>query len=116
MSCNQKVNRVIPMVITPEAAKDFELEGQISQVRIGGIPQLVHYVPCNQAAYDAYMQPLNAELKTAERAKRCAVPGKHGKLVRCPDNTDCDHCPYGYDRDDCKPSVVSLEALEESGL
>ena len=112
MPINQEKTRVIPMVVSSDAVADLGLGGRVSQTHIGGVPQLVHFVPVDdEAVYKTYMQPLNAELKAAERAKRGLVPGKDGKLIRCPDGTDCNQCPYGYGPGKCKPFIISLDDL-----
>lgn len=115
MSINQGKNPVIPLVVSPEAVRSFNLNGKVCEEKIGGVPHLVHFVPCTGEVRDAYMRPLQVELKEAERQKRCPVRGKHGKLIRCPDGTKCYPCPYGNDPDNRMPMTVSLDKMMDSG-
>lgn len=65
-------------------------------------------VPVTEEIYRAYKQPLWAEHKRKERAKRCQISNGRGRLKRCED--DCSQCPY-----ERNGSILSLDCFEETG-
>lgn len=63
------------------------------------------------------------EQKEMNRNSRCSACGKNGKLIRCPEENDCDECPYAAKDSQGNPqpgertgSVLSLDAFEEMGI
>lgn len=70
-------------------------------------------VEVSEAVYREYKRPDRAERKRKQRMWRCLVPREKAKksfLKRC--TKKCSECPYGVQ---AKNSVVSLDALKESG-
>ena len=84
-------NYLIPMEVTKETIKDFNLDGsQVVPAKIGNkiVPAIM--IPATKEQYDAHMQPLWAEMKREERRLRCTVSAGDGKLKRC--ELDCKAC------------------------
>ena len=63
-------------------------------------------VPATKDQYEAYMQPLWAEMKREERSRRCMVSDGRGKLKRCEE--DCKNCEKMKEG-----ATLSLEAFFE---
>jgi hypothetical protein len=102
---NQKY--LIPMEITKETIKDFNLDSsQVIPAKIGNKIVSAIMVPATKEQYDAYMQPLWAEIKREERSRRCTVSDGKGKLKRC--ELDCKACEKMKDG-----APLSLESFFE---
>ena len=88
-SDNQKY--FIPMEVTNETIKDFNLDSsQIVPAKIGNKMVSAIMVPATKEQYEAFMQPLWAEMKCEERSRRCTVSDGKGKTKRC--EGDCKKC------------------------
>ena len=88
-SDNQKY--FIPMEVTKETIKDFNLDSsQVVPAKIGNKIVSAIMVPATKEQYEAFMQPLWAEMKREERSRRCTVSDGKGKLKRC--ELDCKSC------------------------
>ena len=88
-SDNQKY--FIPMEVTKETIKDFNLDSsQVVPAKIGNKMVSAIMVPATKEQYEAFMQPLWAELKREERSRRCTVSDGKGKTKRC--DGDCKKC------------------------
>lgn len=86
---NQKY--FIPMEVTKETIKDFNLDSsKVVPAKIGNKIVSAIMIPATKEQYDAYMQPLWAEIKREERTRRCTVSDGKGKLKRC--ELDCKSC------------------------
>lgn len=104
-SYNQKY--FIPMEVTKETIKDFNLDGsQVVPAKIGNKIVSAIMIPVTKEQYDAYMQPLWAEIKREERGRRCTVSDGKGKLKRC--ELDCKSCEKMKDG-----APLSLESFFE---
>ncbi len=104
-SDNQKY--FIPMEVTKETIKDFNLDGsQVVPAKIGNKIVSAIMIPATKEQYDAYMQPLWAEIKREERGRRCTVSDGKGKLKRC--ELDCKSCEKMKDG-----APLSLESFFE---
>ena len=104
-SDNQKY--FIPMEVTKETIKDFNLDvSKVVKAKIGNkiVPAIM--IPATKEQYDAYMQPLWAEMKREERSRRCMVSNGRGKLKRC--DSDCKKCENMK-----KGATLSIEAFFE---
>lgn len=105
----------VPLEVTPEAARDFGIDP--SKVRwklIGNKKFRVVPILATKEVYDEYMRPIWSELKREARERRCVVPGKGGRLIRCPDSRSCTSCPH-YQRinlEDNRPSSVEQMVLQ----
>lgn len=69
-------------------------------------------VPGTKEQYDAIMADYSREFKAEDRDKRCAVPGKDGKLIRCPECNKCTECSYYYTRENYGTVTFSDLATE----
>ena len=88
-SDNQKY--FIPMEVTNETIKDFNLDSsQVVPAKIGNKMVSAIMVPATKEQYEAFMQPLWAEMKREERSRRCTVSDGKGKTKRC--EGDCKKC------------------------
>lgn len=73
--------------------------------------------------WSLYARSFWSGLKRDDRADRCSVRGKNGKAIRCPDENDCDECPY-VEQDpkgnlrsgERTGGVLSLEFFKEMGV
>lgn len=92
---NKENEVLIPMITTIEAALDFGYSrSDIRMWRVGNRTLPVILVPGTQEQYEAYINSFVREFKEEDRDKRCQIPGKNGKLIRCPDEKKCRECPY----------------------
>ena len=104
-SDNQKY--FIPMEVTKETIKDFNLDSsQVVPAKIGNKIVSAIMVPATKEQYEAFMQPLWAEIKREERSRRCTVSDGKGKLKRC--ELDCKACEKMKDG-----APLSLESFFE---
>ena len=104
-SDNQKY--FIPMEVTKETIKDFNLDSsQVVPAKIGNKIVSAIMVPATKEQYEAFMQPLWAEMKREERSRRCTVSDGKGKLKRC--ELDCKSCEKMKDG-----APLSLESFFE---
>ena len=104
-SDNQKY--FIPMEVTKETIKDFNLDSsQVVPAKIGNKIVSAIMVPATKEQYEAFMQPLWAEMKREERSRRCTVSDGKGKLKRC--ELDCKACEKMKDG-----APLSLESFFE---
>ena len=102
---NQKY--LIPMEVTKETIKDFNLDrSQVVPARIGNKIVSAIMIPATKEQYEAYMRPLWAEMKREERSRCCAVRDGNGKLKRC--ELDCKTCKKMKDG-----APLSLESFFE---
>lgn len=106
---NQKY--LIPMEVTKETIKDFNLDSsQVIPAKIGNKIVSAIMIPATQEQYEAYMRPIWADMKREERSRRCMVSNGKGKLKRC--DGDCKKCDRMKDG-----AALSLESFfEENGL
>lgn len=104
-SDNQKY--FIPMEVTKDTIKDFNLDSsQVVPAKIGNKIVSAIMVPATKEQYEAFMQPLWAEIKREERSRRCTVSDGKGKLKRC--ELDCKACEKMKDG-----APLSLESFFE---
>jgi hypothetical protein len=72
MSSHDNQKYFIPMEVTKETIKDFNLDSsQVVPAKIGNKIMSAIMVPATKEQYDAYMHPLWAEMKREERSRRC---------------------------------------------
>ena len=74
---------------TGKRVRVFFLEGEwvfYSQKDIDKLPEEV---------YDVLHRDSERQLIHMRRDGRCQVPGKRGKMIRCPEKNKCEKCPYG---------------------
>lgn len=91
MSNHDNQKYFIPMEVTKETIKDFNLDSsQVVPAKIGNKMVSAIMVPATKEQYEAFMQPLWAELKREERSRRCTVSDGKGKTKRC--DGDCKKC------------------------
>ncbi len=84
-------NYFIPMEVTIETIKDFNLDSsKVVPAKIGNKIVSAIMIPATKEQYDAYMQPLWAEMKREERSRRCTISDGNGKLKRC--ELNCKSC------------------------
>ncbi len=89
--CNINQKHLIPLEVTVETIKDFNLDSsQVVPAKIGNKIVSAIMIPATKEQYDAYMRPLWAEIKREERSRRCTVSDGSGKLKRC--ELDCKNC------------------------
>ena len=107
----------IPMVVTDETIRDFGIRTEdVTWTLIGDRKCRVVMVPCTEAQYKAYMQPIWREQKRDERDGRCRIPGRDGRLVRCGKNkAACDVCPYRENVIFEENKTASLSWMTETG-
>ena len=108
MSKNNKNQQYfIPMEVTKETIKDFNLDSSnVVPAKIGNKIVSAIMVPATKEQYEAFMQPLWAEIKREERSRRCTVSDGKGKLKRC--ELDCKACEKMKDG-----APLSLESFFE---
>lgn len=100
-------NYLIPMEVTKETIKDFNLDSsQVVPAKIGSKIVSAIMIPATKEQYEAYMQPLWAEMKREERSRRCTVSDGNGNLKRC--ELDCKACKKMKDG-----APLSLESFFE---
>lgn len=106
----------IPMIVTDEVICDFGFRKEdITWRRIGNRKCRVVMIDATETEYKAYMEPIWAEMKRQDRESRCMVPGKGGKLIRCPESCKCEGCPHFSEvcKEENRPA--SLSYLTEQG-
>ena len=104
-SDNQKY--FIPMEVNKDTIKDFNIDRlQVVPAKIGNKIVSAILVPATKEQYEAFMQPLWAEMKREERSRRCTGSDGKGKLKRC--ELDCKSCEKMKDG-----APLSLESFFE---
>jgi len=64
---NQKKEYRIPMEVTPETIREFELNPKdVTWTRIGNKPVKVVWVPCTEEEYYQFMRPIWRQMKNAQ--------------------------------------------------
>ena len=102
---NQKY--LIPMEVTKETIKDFNLDSsQVIPAKIGNKIVSAIMIPATKEQFEAYMRPIWAEIKREERSRRCKVSDGKGKLKRC--DAKCKNCDRMKEG-----TTLSLEAFFE---
>jgi len=85
----------IPMAVTDEVIRDFGIKPEdVTWRLIGNRKCRVVLVDATKEVYDEYMLTIWAEQKREDRESRCLVPGKNGKLIRCPESNKCANCSH----------------------
>lgn len=107
--------RYVPMIITKEQIKDWELDPKfVTYHRIGATLHLCYMVPIEEEKYPSYMADLKAEDKRRERERRCLIESpKTGQLIMCPESNRCYGCPNAGNPDMPKCSAISIDTLYE---
>ncbi|MCD8221258.1 MAG: hypothetical protein LUD07_03495 [Clostridiales bacterium] len=106
----------IPMVVTDEVIRDFGIKPEdVTWRRIGNRKCRVVMVDATEAEYKAYMEPIWAEQKRQNRESRCLVPGKGGKLIRCPESNKCEKCSHASEVCHEMNRPASLSFLVDEG-
>lgn len=106
----------IPMVVTNETIRDFEIKPEdITWRRIGNRKCRVVLVDVTEAEYRAYMAPIWSEIKREDRDGRCMVKGKNGKLIRCPESNRCEDCERFSEVCRERNKTTSLSFLVDEG-
>ena len=106
----------IPMEVTKETIEDYGLDPKdIVWKLIGNEKKRVYMVPATKEQYQNYMRDQWKAQKRKVRETRCKIPGKNGKLIRCPDSRKCEECERYHNvvKEENKPA--SLDALAEMG-
>lgn len=106
----------IPMIVTDDTIRDFGIRREdVTWKLIGNRKCRVALIPATKEDYLAYMEPVWAEMKRQDRESRCMVPGKGGKLIRCPESCKCEGCPHFSEvcKEENRPA--SLSYLTEQG-
>ena len=106
--------RYVPMIITKEQIKDWELDPKfVTYHRIGATLHLCYMVPIEEEKYPSYMADLKAEDKRRERERRCLIESpKTGQLIMCPESNRCYGCPNA-DKEHLITEPLSLDSLME---
>ena len=99
----------------------FEDDGVLSMAEIEGYPRRkvfdgkkkrwARLIPCSEAQARAFMHFVWNEQQAEIRRKRCMVRGKSGKLIRCPEERKCEHCPFFLDGTKEMYELASVEYL-----
>lgn len=107
MTKNDKETYLIPMEVTKETIKAFGIKKEdVVPAKIGNKIVSAIMVPATKEQYEAYMQPLWADMKREERSRRCIVSDGRGKIKRCEE--DCKICEKMKEG-----ATLSLEAFFE---
>ena len=69
----------------------------------------------NRAFAEYQWEHINNVHSSGYYSTRCMVPGQRKAFVRCKDTNKCSECPYGRTPETKQASLVSLDALVESG-
>ena len=73
-------------------------------------------VPGTKKQYDSSMADYSCQFKAEDRDKRCSVPGKSGKLIRCSECNKCSECRYYFTRENYGTVTFSdLATLGDDG-
>ncbi|MCD7741909.1 MAG: hypothetical protein LUI06_06890 [Ruminococcus sp.] len=110
---SQKQNKQyqIPMEVTNEIIHDFEIKPEdVTWRLVGNRKCRVVLVDVSKEVYDEYMRSVWAEQKRQDRESRCNIPGKNGKLIRCPESNKCANCSHASKvcRERNRPASLSL--------
>lgn len=104
----------------------FEDEGVLSMAEVERYPRCkvfdgkrkrwARLVPCSEAQARAFMHFVWNEQQAEMRKKRCMVRGKSGKLIRCPEERKCEHCPFFLDgtKEMYEPASVEYLVVNEA--
>lgn len=106
----------IPMAVTDEVIRDFGIKPEdVTWRLIGNRKCRVVLVDATKEVYDEYMRTIWAEQKREDRESRCLVPGKNGKLIRCPESNKCAN--YSHASKVCRERnrPASLSFLKDKG-
>lgn len=107
MSKTENQKYLIPMEVTSVAIKAYGIKKEdVVPAKIGNKIVSAIMVPATKEQYQAYMQPLWAEMKREERSRRCMVSDGRGKIKRCEE--DCKNCEKMKEG-----ATLSLEAFFE---
>ncbi|MCD8366616.1 MAG: hypothetical protein LUC48_01115 [Clostridiales bacterium] len=101
----------IPMAVTSETIRDFGIDPKdVTWRLIGNRKCRVVMVDATEEEYKAYLGPVWAEQKRQDRESRCLVPGKGGKLIRCPESNKCEKCSHASEvcREMNRPASLSF--------
>lgn len=114
ISANETQPVLIPVLIDMDSIKEHGriagMDGyKITMSRVCNRILPVVLVPGTKEQYDAIMSDYSREFKAEDRDKRCAVPGKDGKLIRCPDDRKCSECPFKEHYGNC--STITFSGL-----
>lgn len=86
-----KKTYLIPMEVTIETINAYSIKKEdVVPAKIGNKMVSAIMVPATKEQYEAFMQPLWAEMKREERSRRCTVSDGKGKIKRC--DGDCKKC------------------------
>jgi DNA-directed RNA polymerase specialized sigma24 family protein len=95
------------MEVTKETIKIFGIKKEdLVPAKIGNKIVSAIMIPATKDQYEAYMQPLWAEMKREERSRRCMVSDGRGKIKRC--ENYCKNCEKMKEG-----ATLSLEAFFE---
>ena len=104
----------------------FEDEGVLSMAEVERYPRCkvfdgkrkrwARLVPCSEAQARPFMHFVWNEQQAEMRKKRCMVRGKSGKLIRCPEERKCEHCPFFLDgtKEMYEPASVEYLVVNEA--
>ena len=104
----------------------FEDDGVLSMAEIEGYPRRkvfdgkkkrwARLIPCSEAQARAFMHFVWNGQQAEIRRKRCMVRGKSGKLIRCPEERKCEHCPFFLDgtKEMYEPASVEYLVVNEA--
>ena len=104
----------------------FEDEGFLSMAETKGYPRCkvfdgkkkrwARLIPCSEAQSLAFMHVVWNEQKATMRKERCMLRGKGGKLIRCPEERKCEHCPFFLDgtKEMYEPASVEYLVVNEA--
>jgi len=104
----------------------FEDDGVLSMAEIEGYPRRkvfdgkkkrwARLIPYSEAQARAFMHFVWNEQQAEIRRKRCMVRGKSGKLIRCPEERKCEHCPFFLDgtKEMYEPASVEYLVVNEA--
>jgi len=107
MTNTGKKTHLIPMEVTRETINAYSIKKEdVVPAKIGNKIVSAIMVPATKEQYEAFMQPLWAEMKREERSRRCTVSDGKGKLKRC--ELDCKSCEKMKDG-----APLSLESFFE---
>lgn len=102
-----KKTHLIPMEVARETINAYSIKKEeVVPAKIGSKIVSAIMIQATKEQYDAYMQPLWAEMKREERSRRCTVSDGHGKIRRC--DLDCKSCKKMKDG-----APLSLESFFE---
>lgn len=108
---------LIPVIVDRESIrKNGKIAGmkqyKITKSKVCNRNVDVILVPGTKEQYDEIMEGYSRQFKSEDRDKRCSVPGKNGKLIRCPECNKCSECKYYYTRENYGTVTFSDLATE----